>query len=157
MVAARALVAAGCGLLALMTLALAGVAVGARVLTGPGTIRITDRLVRHTHVNVGPAGSRAGDLDFYRDLLFNTRITNSSIGHSDVTCINTGTGSSNCSGTYFLPKGKIMVGGVIATRLFYELAIYGGTGIYDNVRGTLTVTYMGGSPVEEFLLFRLVE
>ena len=29
-----------------------------------------------------------------------------------------------------------MVGGVIASRLFYELAVIGGTGIYDNVRGS---------------------
>ena len=48
-----------------------------------------------------------------------------------------------------------MVGGVIASRLFYELAVIGGTGIYDNVRGTLTVTYLGGTPAHEFLLFRL--
>ena len=41
----------------------------------------------------------------------------------------------NCIGTYFLPKGKIMVGGVIASRLFYELAVIGGTGLYDNVAG----------------------
>ena len=47
-----------------------------------------------------------------------------------------------------------MVNGVIASRLFYELAVFGGTGIYDNVRGTLTVTYLGGLPAQEFLLFR---
>ena len=32
----------------------------------------------------------------------------------------------------------------------------GGTGLYDNARGTLTATYLGGSPSKEFLLFRLV-
>ena len=26
--------------------------------------------------------------------------------------MNTGTGSQSCTGTYFLPQGKIMVGGV---------------------------------------------
>ena len=39
-----------------------------------------------------------------------------------------------------------MVGGVIASRLFYELAVVGGTGLYDNVRGILTVTYLDGAP-----------
>ena len=29
-----------------------------------------------------------------------------------------------------------MVGGVIASRLFYELAVIGGTGLYDNVSGS---------------------
>jgi hypothetical protein len=128
------------------------VAAPASALDTPGSIRVTDRIVRHTHVDVGHRGLGAGDLDFYRQLLFNRNIR---IGHTDLTCLNTGTGSSNCTGTYFLPRGKIMVGGVIASRLFYELAVIGGTGIYDNVRGTLTVTYLGGSPAKEFLLFRL--
>jgi hypothetical protein len=129
------------------------VADGSTTLNGPGSIRITDRLVKHTHVTVSREG--AGNLDFYRQALLNTRITTHPIGHSDVMCTNTGTGSLNCSGTYFLPDGKIMVSGVIASRLFYELAVVGGTGLYDNVRGTLTATFLGGSPAEEFLLFRL--
>ncbi len=128
---------------------------GSPALTGPGSIRVTDRMVKHTHVDVGRRGPGAGDLDFYRLLLFNKGITSEPIGHSDLTCLNTGTGSFNCTGTYFLPKGKIMVGGVIASRLFYELAVIGGTGIYDNVRGTITVTFLGGAPAHEFLLFRL--
>jgi hypothetical protein len=136
-------------------LTLAATASGSNALDTPGSIRITDRLVKHTHVDEGKRGLGAGDLDFYRQLLFNRGITTSPIGHSDLTCVNTGTGSSNCTGTYFLPRGKIMVGGVIASRLFYELAVFGGTGIYDNVRGTLTVTYLGGAPAHEFLLFRL--
>jgi hypothetical protein len=140
---------------ATVLLVVAAPASGTRALDTPGSIRVTDRLVRHTHVDVGHRGPGAGDLDFYRQLLFNRGITQSPIGHTDLTCLNTGTGSSNCSGTYFLPRGKIMVAGVIASRLFYEVAVIGGTGIYDNVRGTLTVTFLGGSPVKEFLLFKL--
>jgi len=132
-----------------------GVAQSATALTGPGTIKITDRLVKRTHVDGGKPGRGAGDLDFYRQSLFNKGITSAAIGHSDITCLNTGTGSRNCNGTYFLPKGKIMVAGVIGSRFFYELAVIGGTGLYDNVRGTLTVTSLGGQPPGEFLLFRL--
>ena len=140
-----------------------GPAAGTESLSAPGTIRITDTLAKHIHVRLTKhvevdghmKGSRAGDLDFSRQVLFNKGITPVSIGHSDITCVNTGTGSFNCNGTYFLPKGKIMVNGVIASRLFYELAVVGGTGLYDNVRGTLTVTYLGGAPAHEFLLFRL--
>ncbi len=138
---------------AVAALACTASAAGFGALSGPGTIRITDKLVRHLHVDAGHDG--AGNLDFYRRLLFTKGTQPKSIGHSDVTCIDTGTGSRNCSGTYFLPRGKIMVEGVLASQLFYELAVVGGTGIYDNVRGTLTVTYLGGDPVREFLLFRL--
>jgi hypothetical protein len=140
---------------AALFLMLAEAALGSSTLDQPGAIRITDRLVKHTHVDGGRHGPGAGDFDFYRQLLFNKGITADPIGHSDLTCINTGTGSSNCSGTYFLPKGKIMVGGVIASRLFYELAVIGGTGLYDNVRGSVTVTFLGGVPAHEFLIFRL--
>jgi len=139
-----------------ITFASAVTAAASLALTGPGTIRVTDKLVKEIHVDGGHRGHGAGDLDFYRGQLFNKGITPTAIGHSDITCTNTGTGSSNCTGTYFLPKGKIMVGGVIGSRLFFELAVIGGTGLYDNARGTLTATYLGGSPSKEFLLFRLV-
>jgi hypothetical protein len=137
-------------------LAVAATAGGSPTLSGPGTIRVTDRLVRHIHVDGGHHGRGAGDLDFYRELLYNRGITPSPIGHSDLMCTSTGTGSANCSGTYFLPKGKIMVGGVLASRLFYELAVVGGTHLYENARGTLTVTALGGTPSHAFLIFRLV-
>jgi hypothetical protein len=140
---------------AAVLLTVAGPASGRTALDGPGTIRITDRLVRHIHVRGPSTKTNAGNLDFYRQQLFNKGITPRPIGHSDITCVNTGTGSSNCTGTYFLPEGKIMVGGVIASRLFYELAVFGGTGVYDNVKGTLTVTFLGGQRAQEFLIFRL--
>ena len=128
-------------------LAAATTAAGATALTSPGTIRITDprsstststapgRGTRATWTSTASGSSTSGS-------------RRTPLGHSDITCINTGTGSMNCSGTYFLPKGKIMVGGVIASRLFYELAVSAAPGIYDNVRGTLTATYLGGSPGE---------
>ena len=140
---------------AALSLGLVAAASGAPTLSGPGTVRVTDKLVSHLHVNASNSRSSAGDMDFYRQAIYNKRVTPSPIGHSDVTCVHTGTGSMNCTGTYFLPKGKIMVGGVIGSRLFYQLAVIGGTGIYDNARGTLTATFLGGDPPEEFLLFRL--
>jgi hypothetical protein len=130
-------------------------ALGAHALDQPGTIRVTDRIVKHIHVRGPDRHTHAGDLDFYRQQLFNKGITPTPIGHSDFTCMNTGTGSQSCTGTYFLPTGKIMVGGVIASRLFYELAVMGGTGVYDNVRGSVVATYLGGIPAKEFLVFRL--
>jgi hypothetical protein len=130
-------------------------ALPAQALDQPGTIKVTSRLVKHIHVDGSVKTTNAGNLDFYREQLFNKGITPSPIGHSDSTCVNTGTGSQSCTATYFLPKGKIMVSGVIASRLFYELAVIGGTGLYDNARGTVTVTFLGGKPAKEFLVFRL--
>jgi hypothetical protein len=138
--------------LVLLAVAVAATAGSSLALTGPGTIRIKDRQVKHIHLDGGPHGRGAGDQDFYRQLLHNRGIT---IGHSDIMCTNTGTGSANCSGTYFLPKGKLMVAGVLASRLFYELPIIGGTRLYENACGTLTGIALGGSPRKELLTFRL--
>jgi hypothetical protein len=49
----------------------------------------------------------------------------------------------------------ILTAGVLNTRLLYTAAITGGTGLYDNARGTLTVTAKGLKPRRELLLFRL--
>ena len=139
-----------------LALAAATTASGSVELTGPGTVRVAGTQVRHIHVDVGARGRGAGDLDIYRELLFNRRITTKPIGHADVVCTDTGSDSLSCTGTYFLPKGKIMVGGVIGSRLIYELAVLGGTGFYANVRGTLTATSLSQRPPKEFLLFRLI-
>ena len=146
---------AGLALAAAAVAAAATPVLGAHALDQPGTIKVTSKLVKHIHVRGAVKTTHAGDMDFYREQLFNKGITPTPIGHSDFTCVNTGTGTQNCTGTYFLPTGKIMVGGVIASRLFYELAVMGGTGLYDNVRGTVTVTFLGGAPPRCFLVFRL--
>ena len=55
-----------------------------------------------------------------------------------------------------LPKGELVVGGSILYRQFYDLAVLGGTGLYDNARGTLTVTRTHRKPVRNLVVFRLV-
>src|SRR6266581_8459322 len=72
---------------AVLALAAATAASGSVELTGPGTVRIAGTQVRHIHVDVGSRGRGAGDLDIYRQLLFNRRITAKSIGHADVVCV----------------------------------------------------------------------
>ena len=61
----------------------------------------------------------------------------------------------SCTATYVLPKGSLVVTGAIESRLLYEIAIVGGTGLYDNARGTLTVTSTHIKPRREVLVFRL--
>jgi hypothetical protein len=124
-------------------------------LKSPGTIRITTREVKTTRVDVGRRGLSPGDVEVIRNQLFNTRLTPRSIGHGELVCTYTVSSSRNCTGTYFLPKGKIVVGGPIFYRQLYELAVLGGTGLYDNVRGSLTATSVGNKPRREILIFRL--
>jgi hypothetical protein len=128
-----------------------------RALTGPGVIRITQRHVGGGFVDIGLRGPSIGDVQVLRELLYNTNITPNPIGHAELTCTYTGTTSRNCSGTFFLPRGKIVVSGPVLYRQFFELAVVGGTGFYSNVRGTLTVTSLrSGRRASDLLLFRLV-
>lgn len=125
-------------------------------LKGPGTIRITDRRVALAKVDFGRPGVTPGDLQITRQLLFNKRITPKSIGHSELVCTYTGGKSRNCSGTFVLPRGKLVVGGQVLFSQFFQLAVLGGTGFYENVRGTVTVTSLSGRPPQNLVLFRLV-
>jgi hypothetical protein len=129
---------------------------GAQAYTKPGTIRITDVETQHTHVDHGPRGHTAGDVDIYRSRLFNRRITTKALGHGEMVCTTISSTAQHCDATYFLPRGEIIVSGVIQTRLIYILAVVGGTDYYNNARGTLTATSLRRTPARELLLFRLV-
>jgi hypothetical protein len=145
--------------------ALGGIAVSSAFatsdLTGPGTVRLTTREVMRNSVDLGPRGRSAGDLLIRQALLYNRGITSHAIGHEEMVCAYLGfggvfgDGSSNCVVSVFLPRGELSAQGVVHNLFIYELAVVGGTGIYDNVRGTLTVTFLGGGPRRELLLFRL--
>jgi hypothetical protein len=125
--------------------------------TGPATIRITNVQDTVVRVDVGTRGKSPGDMEIIRQRLYNTRVTTRSIGRSELICTFVDRRRSRvCRGTYFLPKGRIVVGGSLLDRQFYELAVLGGTGLFDNARGSLVVTRMGVRPVRDRMVFRLV-
>jgi hypothetical protein len=124
--------------------------------TGPATIRITDRQLAITRVDIGRRGTSPGDVEVIRMRLLE-RITRKTIGRGELVCTFADSVRSRvCRGTYILPRGKLVVGGSILYRRFYDLAVVGGTGLYDNARGTLTVTRTATRPVRDLLVFRLV-
>jgi hypothetical protein len=129
---------------------------GAQALDKPGTIQITANELRRAHVDAGAKGPSVGDLDVYSVLLYNKRITPRSIGRGTMLCTTVGATDQSCSVTYVLPKGEIVAEGVISSRLIYELAVVGGTGLYNNVRGSVIVTSLKRKPSRELLVFRLV-
>ena len=123
--------------------------------TGPGTIRITNREISRVRIDAGTPGRGPGDMEIIRHNLFNKRIKATPIGHSDYVCIFITAGTRNCNATFFLPKGRLVAGGSIRYPEFYELAVLGGTRLYDNARGTLTVIRTTNKPRRDILLFRL--
>jgi hypothetical protein len=123
--------------------------------TGPATIRITSRQISNVRVDVGRRGRSPGDTEIVRQNLFNKRIKSRPIGHADFVCTYTTSQTRTCTGTIFLPRGRIVVGGSIRFPELYELSILGGTRLYDNARGTLTVIRTTRRPTRNILLFRL--
>jgi hypothetical protein len=143
------------GALAAFALATGSVTSGSSDLAGPGTIKVTSRQIGIIFDNRGPASRGPGDVLLIRELLYNKGIRKSPIGHSEMVCTYTGSKWQQCSGTYFLPRGKIVVAGSLRWREFYKLAVVGGTDIYDNVRGSVSATLYARQPRREILIFRL--
>jgi hypothetical protein len=123
--------------------------------TGPATIRIYDRVLVVTRVDIGRPGTSPGDVEVMRVRLLQR--SGRTLGSGELVCTFADSIRSRvCRGTYSLPRGKLVVGGSISYRRFYNLAVLGGTGLYDNARGTMTVTRTHRSPVRDAVVFRLV-
>lgn len=145
-------------LLASACFALAAVALhtwSSTASTGPATVRITDKQTRFSRVDIGPRGRSSGDVEVSYTLVYNRRITERPLGHAEFLCTYTIGLNRSCRGTILLPMGRLEVGGILRYRQFYVLAVIGGTGLYDNARGTLTVTRIGRNPPRQLLFFRL--
>ena len=137
----------------LSTALLVGVT-GGRAATPPAHVRITDVQVSY-HV-VRPAnGGVIGSTELIRQRLYNPQISEASIGRASMMCTYLDRRERSCTATYVLPKGSLVVTGAIDSRLLYEIPIVGGTGLFDNARGTLTVTSTHIRPRREVLVFRL--
>jgi hypothetical protein len=122
--------------------------------TGPAQIRITDLQVNY-HVVRPASGGVPGSLEIIRQRLYNPTISEAPIGRATIICTFTDRRERMCSGTYVLPKGEISVMGTIQSRLLYEIPVVGGTRLFDNARGSLTVTSTHLRPRREVLVFRL--
>jgi len=120
--------------------------------TGPAVIRLTD--VQSSYVTLSREG-KLGSVELIEQRLFGSGSPKKVIGHSIVNCTFVTDRERTCEGTYLLPRGMLVTNGVLQSRLFYTVAITGGTGLYDNARGTLTVTAQKLKPRRELLLFRL--
>jgi hypothetical protein len=139
--------------LTVLALALAVVAyAGTRGLasTGPATIRITDLQVADRTF-----GDGVGSREIVRTELYQRTSPKSRLGGAAMVCTWVAARQRSCTTTFTLPKGTIVASGVLQSRLLYELAIVGGTGLYDNARGTLLNTTVKLSPRRDLLLFRL--
>lgn len=127
---------------------------GAGAATGPAQIRITD-VQLSDHIRRPASGGVLGSIEIIRQRLYNPRLTRAAIGRVTLICIYADRRERNCSGTYYLPRGELVVEGAIQSRLLFTIPIVGGTGLYSDARGMLTVTSTHLRPRREVLIFRL--
>lgn len=123
--------------------------------TGPATIRVIDRQFGYTRVDIGKRGLSPGDSEVITTRVFNKKVTAKPIGSGRFICTFTNGLNRTCIVTVTLPRGQLVASGGVRYRQFYELAVVGGTGLYDNARGTLTVIRTTKKPTREILYFRL--
>ena len=127
---------------------------GGRAATPPAQVRITDLQISY-HLVRPSSGAVIGSTEVIRQRLYNPQISEKALGRSSMLCTYLDRRERSCTATYVLPKGSLVVTGAIESRLLYEIAIVGGTGLFDNARGTLTVTSTHIKPRREVLVFRL--
>lgn len=123
---------------------------------GPGFIRVTTVEKRFTRVDVGRRGRSAGDMELSWHALYNRRITPRPIGHYEMVCTYTFGISRNCRVTFFFQRGTLVAGGALRFRQLYQLAVLGGTRLYEDARGTLSVSRIDVSPRRDRLVFKLI-
>jgi hypothetical protein len=123
--------------------------------TGPANVRVTARQIETASVDAGRDGRSPGDQQLSTSLVYNLRVTRTTIGQYELSCTFVRGDSRVCQGTIHLPKGDIVVAGTVKHSALYELAVTGGTSLYDNARGAVTVTRLGTRPTRELLLVQL--
>jgi hypothetical protein len=122
-----------------------------RAATGPAGIRITDEQRADTTLGRG-----VGAREIVRGSLFQRGRARKVLGSSVLLCTYVSRSQRFCSAMYTLPRGTIVASGSVGdSRLLYQLAIDGGTGLYDNARGTLTSTTYSLHPRRAVLIFTL--
>jgi hypothetical protein len=105
-------------------------------------------------VDNAPAGDSVGDMLIFTERLFNLR--GKLIGSDAASCVRLFDETSLCTGTYQLPRGRLMVQllqpGLTGARTYVQ-AITGGTAHYAGARGTVKVVQ--GAPGGDRFTFRI--
>lgn len=125
----------------------------AGALNRPGDVRITSKALYSR-------ATSAGTVTVY--LLYNRALTPHPIGNAQLLCVDLGAEvgplprqAKYCFGNYAIGRSTLNVHGVARRSLYFQLAVVGGTGVYNNVGGTATIIRYASRPIRERLVFQL--
>jgi hypothetical protein len=123
---------------------------------GSSELRLTSVLAKLVTVDVKPDRSSAGDTEIETAILYDG-VSAATIGRGELLCTVLNKPARSCTATYVLPQGRIVTAGVIDNLRRYEVAIVGGTGLYEQVRGFLSVSTTTLGPLGQLLSFHLLD
>ena len=143
------LVAALVGIGLALLLVLADRAVSTNGVTGIGRFR-------ETQVSGRTVGTGSGAIEVWRTRVYTYR--GQTVGTGALTCIyvDNHTSFRQCTGTYLLPLGKIIVAGDVTNRGAFELAVIQGTRFYAGSHGTALFRLYAKHPAQSFVTFYLI-
>jgi hypothetical protein len=132
----------------------AGVVAGSEV-TGPTTVHVIEHATTDTVIDTGAAGDSAGDLLTFHNAVFDSTDT-TRVGRDQGDCIRIVPGRSwECRFVTRLAGGSLTVEGPFFDTHNSVLAVTGGTGVYRNARGAMTLKSRAGGTEFDFI-FHLI-
>jgi allene oxide cyclase len=146
----------GAGVTAAAALGLAAASVGAHPdIASPVQIHVIEHAISDTLTDIGAAGDSSGDLLTFHNPVFDAS-DSTRVGRDQGDCIRIVPGRSwECRFVTRLAGGSLTVEGPFFDAHNSVLAVTGGTGVYRNARGTMTLKSRAGG-TEFDLIFSLI-
>jgi allene oxide cyclase len=146
----------GAGLVATIAAAfVAGGVVAAPDIAGPTTVHVIEHANTDTFIDIKGNGDSAGDLLTFHNPVFDAT-DSTRVGRDQGDCIRIVPGRSfECRWVTHLAGGSITVEGPFFDTHDSVVAVTGGTGIYRNARGTMTLRSRAGGTEFDFI-FHLI-
>jgi allene oxide cyclase len=146
----------GAGFIAAAALGLAAASVGAHPdIASPVQIHVIEHAISDTVTDTGAAGDSSGDLLTFHNPIFDAA-DSTRVGRDQGDCIRIVPGRSwECRFVTRLAGGSLTVEGPFFDAHNSVLAVTGGTGVYRNARGTMTLKSRAGGTEFDFI-FNLI-
>jgi len=136
---------------------LVSIANGADKVAQPMQIHVIERATTDKVIDTGKPGDTTGDLLTWHNALYDA--TNKTrVGHDQGECVRMSPkhGTWECRWINWIDGGTIAVEGVFFDTKNSVLAITGGTGMYRNARGTMTLKFHGASGEAYDFIFNIL-
>jgi allene oxide cyclase len=146
----------GAGFVAAAALGLAAASVGAHPdIASPVQIHVIEHAISDTVTDTGAAGDSSGDLLTFHNPIFDAS-DSTRVGRDQGDCIRIVPGRSwECRFVTRLAGGSLTVEGPFFDTHNSVLAVTGGTGVYRNARGAMTLKSRAGGTEFDFI-FHLI-